>query len=590
MMKRLLRWTVDFVMREEEGQASLLVLNFLIPMFLAFGLMTRVDDSVIIKMRVQNAADAAALEIGALTARTMNQITLHNSTILKYHAMMAALTAAIQGATRARDLAQQELQDAQSQLQCWTQVVQEAIVAINPPNCIGPPPCNGDRPTFGTRGNDQDQETTVLQVAQGCVSFLSGTEIPNWNKTLAFWNDELQWLERKKTSVQNEIGQGLVAQMNNKSQEMIKVDKFNDEVRAICSDLMLRHRVDELFVPTQPNGNLLEPGDLDVGAFLTATSLTDAKYDAISMGGLDDTNQIIDDKRVMGFKHFEATPARFARDYDGAGTIADKDGGTTQQPGAFNEGNGNWGPAPYYLEFIKNVHFGLPGYFNFPQMHGPLGNADTDMADCGAPQDQHPGCDTDHGQGPQPCPTQRLQNPTQYCQLGQCNEDQDTYTRDQALQDMDSELPNSNSSEFGGGQEQPVLLAQNPKLEWIVSGRIDPNFMVRVRNGALERWRRFFALTFPANTLRPNAVENNEATRPLQGDFDAQRERYNALSKFRLYNLTEGEGTILEPNDFDNYPDAMLTQDWNSLLVPIQWSLDVGVSGLTDYGTKAMSH
>lgn len=582
-MKRFRQWVVNFVLREEDGQASLLVLNFLVPMFLAFGLMTRVDDSVIMKLRVQNATDAAALEVGTLTARVMNQITLHNNSILKYHSLMAALEAAIDGADRALQLAQQEKRDAESQRACWAQVAVEAQIAIDPPNCPGPPPlCNGDPDTFGTRGNDQDLEQTVLRVANGCVQFLSRTEIPNWDKTINFWTDELQWLRDKKDSVENEIGNRLAADMNTKSQNML--NELNDEIRNLMDDLEIKHRVDELFVSSE--GNLLQPGDVDTTRFLTPTGLGQSGYEAISMGGVDQTQQIIQDQRVMGFKHFEATPARFGgNSYDDAGTIAARDGGTDRQPGPFNEGNGNWGPAPYYLEFIKNVHFGLPGYFNFATMHGPLGNADTDMPDCGAPQDQHPGCDTDHGQGPNPCPTDRLRQPTLYCQLGQCNEDQDTYTRDQALQDMDSALPQKNSDQFSGGQEQVVLLSQNPKLEWIVAGRVNPNLPFR-SDGSL---RRFFAVSFPANTLSPNVVEAGpRVSNPTRDNFG--RERYNALSKFRLYNLTEGEGEILEPNEFDLYPDSMLTQDWNVLLAPIDWALDGAGGGLTRYAVDAMRH
>jgi hypothetical protein len=77
-------------------------------------------------------------------------------------------------------------------------------------------------------------------------------------------------------------------------------------------------------------------------------------------------------------------------------------------------------------------------------------------------------------------------------------------------------------------------------------------------------------------------------TNPDRANF--ARERYSALSKFRLYNLTEGEGEILEPNEFDNYPKKMLTQDWNALLAPIQLTLDGGGTGLTQYAVDAMRH
>jgi hypothetical protein len=96
-MRRLVNGTKRFLQEEEGGQALLLVLCFLVPMVLAFGMVVRTDNAVIDRIQLSHAADAAALAGGNMYARAMNQIAVNNLQIVKIASTQVALTAAIVG-------------------------------------------------------------------------------------------------------------------------------------------------------------------------------------------------------------------------------------------------------------------------------------------------------------------------------------------------------------------------------------------------------------------------------------------------------------------------------------------------------------
>lgn len=107
----------------ERGQALLLVLLFLVPMVLAFGLVVRTNYAVVMKIRAQQAADAAALAAGSQICRVMNQVALHNMCIYKYHALMAATDAAIEAGQQTTLEVTIKLAEAAKALACWSKAV-----------------------------------------------------------------------------------------------------------------------------------------------------------------------------------------------------------------------------------------------------------------------------------------------------------------------------------------------------------------------------------------------------------------------------------------------------------------------------------
>lgn len=189
------------------------------------------------------------------------------------------------------------------------------------------------------------------------------------------------------------------------------------------------------------------------------------------------------------------------------------------------------------MEYIYSVHVGLPGFFAFQKMHGPLGNPDSKNPTCGG--GQHDGCE-DKVAGAEAAQIA--------CNQGKkpCHRDQKEYTADTFHNAASGMLRSQNDQEFGKNEHIIYELADDPKLEFLVTGRIEAD-------------QGFWNRLFKARTV----------DQPDEGARDPNANYLRALSKYELYNLSETNGRILSRGQYNQYAKAMLTQDWNALMTPI---------------------
>jgi len=171
-----------------------------------------------------------------------------------------------------------------------------------------------------------------------------------------------------------------------------------------------------------------------------------------------------------------------------------------------------------------------------------------------------------------------------------CIDDVTDYTRDTAIETAENQIRSENDGAFQEGNETMFRLAESPELEWTIGGRSranrsrpDSNRSQRL-NDQFAHNPGYFASLIPANT-----IQGSPTTAPDRGNYDD--ESVSVLSRFRLYNLTESEGQVIpEPDEWSDYPDALLTQDWNTIIVPIRRSLDSsGPAGTADRQLPAAS-
>ncbi|MBI4860291.1 MAG: hypothetical protein HY815_08515 [Candidatus Riflebacteria bacterium] len=495
-----------------QGQAAILVLFFLIPMVLAFGMSLRTGTAVLLKMRLQNATDAAALAAGAEVSRVMNQVAIHNLAIVKYHALCAATKTAIKAVDKTITKVTQEQAMASKELACWAKAVAYYTSCCSNIFCPEFSVCPGR-----------------LQASQDCQQCLQ-QQLQQWQRILQFWQAERSWLQSQLSTFQGQIGP-LVARMGRKSKSML--DDLDSELSRVLSDVARRHGLDEYgssgirYCYISRTGLVTSPGSLD--PMLIVRRATLSEFASIAMDAKEPYQSIAPDGLVAGINHFEGPPPKLNSQ------VSKKDGQTQQQ-------SGTWGATNYILEYIYNVHFGVPGYFKYSTMHGPLGNPDTDAPSCGG--DNHPGCERNGGDysgaaSSQGCAQGSDEKP--------CHRDWKDYSRDYARDQAEQLKKSVNDEEFGSGSEYVYMLAQRPVLEFVVGGKIPAN-------------QGFFHRLFPAHTM--------DQSDDAEGALDSKLSFY-ALSKFELYNLTESDGKILGRQSYGQYPKSLMTQDWRTLMTPI---------------------
>ncbi len=484
------------------GQAIIFTLLFLIPMIVALGLLMRVDSTINLKIRLQDATDAAAQEGGAQVARVMNQIAVHNMAILKYHALQAATKTAQQAANATKMFATQELMEAQQELACWTAAVSQHTSACNP---------------FNTKECDR------IAPSQSCEQCLQ-QQVQMWQKIVNFWTKEEQFFQQQSQQFQSELGT-LCTKLGQKSDAM--VTKLDDRLKELYDRVGKEHRLHinttetRRWLNNSKDGKPLDDGQLDDGKALKKGQLRD--YAEIAMTGKEQGRQ----KTDRGLFNFEGPPVQ---DFQGQKAKEKKGGENVDPP---------WGPTRYYMEYIYSVHIGLPGYFRFNQMHGPLGNPDSKNSTCGG--GQHDGCEG------KPVSEAQARDAQIGCNQGKkpCHRDQKDYTATFFHRQAEAQLKSQNDQEFGGN-DIVYELPQNPKLEFLVQGRVEAD-------------QGFWNRLFKARTV----------DMPDEGPRDPNNNYLRALSKFELYNLSETDGTILSRGQYDQYAKALLTQDWNAIMTPI---------------------
>ena len=200
-------------------------------------------------------------------------------------------------------------------------------------------------------------------------------------------------------------------------------------------------------------------------------------------------------------------------------------------------------------------------------MHSPLGNPDTERPNCGGPT-QHKGCEDQGASGA----ANRDDGPEKKL-CGQppdnkpCHRDQKDYTRDVAREESEKVKEQENKSEFGKS-ETMYQLKSPPKLNFLVTARVPVD-------------RGFFNVLFPAHTID---APNSNLPLPT---FQSEAPFFYGLGKFELYNLTETGGDILEPGKYDDYPKTLMTQDWRTLLVPVD---DGEVKGVHRFAEQNTAH
>lgn len=498
------------------GQAIVFTLMFLIPMFLALGLLMRVDATITLKIRLQDATDAAAQSGGAQVARVMNQIALHNMTILKYHALMAATKTAIDAAEKTKQFVSQERQLAEEELRNWTQALTDVTQCCSSP-CELTPPCCKD-----------PQACSHIQPAQDCVTCLT-TQVQQWKRIEGFWQGELDFFNERKGTFEGTLGP-LARDLGQKSDNL--VGQLDEELKKLYAKISRQHRLDlvKTGVPLSTQLDWLytagdrpmESGAFDPGGFIEKAQ-DKTLFAQIAFKSTEGSRPDND----RGIVNFEGPPPKLKEN------VADKDGGRKPQDADF-------GPTRYYMEYIYNVHAGLPGYFSYSQMHGPLGNPDKNNPDCGG--ENHKTCEKDGGDYQQTAvlwkPARKNEKP--------CHRDQPDYSRDHFRTEAERVLKQNNDSEFQQAQESMYVLVANPKLEHLVSGKIEAD-------------QGYFNRLFKSRTV----------DMPDTGPRDPSKSFLHALSKFELYNLSESKGVIFTRGQYRQYAKAMLTQDWNVVMVPI---------------------
>ena len=483
------------------GQAIIFTLMFLIPMVVALGLLMRVDSTINLKIRLQDATDAAAQEGGAQVARVMNQIAVHNMAIVKYHALQAATKTAKLAADATLAEATNQLTKAQAALQCWQQAVQQHTDACNPIT--------------------NQKECDRIQPSTDCVTCMT-TQVEYWTKIVSFWQTESQFFDQQSQQFESVLGQ-MCKQLGNKSDGM--VTQLDQHLKDLYTRIGREHRLhintpeNRQWLTSSKEDRPMRPGQWNPDRVFKKGTLK--FYQDLALKGAEKPGGETD----RGIFNFEGPPQQVT------GEMADK-------KSAGKQVDPPWGPARYYLEYIYSVHIGLPGYFKFNTMHGPLGNPDSDNATCGG--GQHDGCEKKQDQA-------RYVDAQIGCQQGApCHPDVKPYTAEFFHDKAEQMLPGQMDQEFGSNDHIVYQLADTPKLEFLVGGVVEAD-------------QGYFNRLFKSRTV----------DMPDDGPRDPNQSYLHALAKFELYNLSETNGKILSRGDYGQYKKALLAQDWNAVMTPI---------------------